>query len=275
MTESILKFFAVTSLWAWILFFFVLPLCTMLGLSFLTANPLTLYSLPLTLSNYAQLFNGDFFRVFLRSVNLAGVCSVICIAIAYPFSYLISLKKHRNLWLALILISFWTSSLVRTFSLINLLKTKGLINILLLKLHIISAPLTMLYTPMATVIGLCFVLLPFTIIPIYSGFSRFEWCYVDAARDLNASGLTLFKTIILPLSLPYVLNAWVFTFFPAMTLFYISNILGGAKSLLLGNYIENQFLWLRDWPQGAATSFILILMMLLMAVAYQWLRRRR
>lgn len=264
MKQSLFKYVSIQLFTGWIILFALTPLCLMLALSFFSSSETVLYKLPLTLEHFKLIFSSQFYRIVARSFLIALLSAFVCFVIAYPFSYLLAQTKKKNLLLMLVLIPFWTSSLIRTYALIGLLKTRGLLNNLLLKLHIISAPLDMLYNQMAVIIGLCYNLLPFMILPLYNTFDKFDRTLISAGQDLNASHFYIFRKIIWPISLPGVKNSFIMVFFPAMTLFYIPNILGGAKSLLLGNLIENQFLLLNDWPGGAATSLILSLTMLVM-----------
>lgn len=256
------------SFW-WLVIFAWLPLLLVSSLSFFSNSDQSLFNFPLTLENFSILKKPYFYKILWRSLLTAGLATLLCLLVAYPFSYLLAKKKNKNLLMMLILIPFWTSSLIRTYALIGLLKTNGLINLLLLKLHIIHQPLQLLYNQFAVIIGLSYNLLPFMILPLYNTFDKFDHTLIAAGKDLNASNFYIFKKIIWPLSWPGVKNSLMIVLFPAMTIFYIPNILGGAKSFLLGNLIENQFLVLDDWPGGAATSFILSILMLLSLVLSQ------
>ena len=250
---------SIISIWAAL--FFAAPLFIMLLLSFFSPSEQSVYELQVTLSNYQILFEPYFYRILGRSFETATLASTLCFCIAYPFSYYLAKLKNKNFVLLLILIPFWTSSLIRTYALIGLLKTHGLLNKLLMSLHIISAPLDMMFNQTAVIIGLTYHLLPFMILPLYNVFNKFDDSLILAGKDLNASNAYLCKHIIWPISLPGVKNALVMIFFPAMTTFYIPTILGGAKSILLGNLIENQFLLINDWPGGATTSVVLTLLL--------------
>lgn len=248
---------------AWLLLWAALPLLLIFSLSFFSSNEQTIFSLPLTLKNFDILKAAYFYKILWRSLLLAILATAICFIIAYPFSYLLSKQKKKSLLIILILIPFWTSSLIRTYALVGLLKTKGLINLFLLKLGLIHSPLDMLYNQLAVIIGLSYNLLPFMILPLYNTFEKLDPNLIKVGQDLNASSFYIFRKIIWPLSIPGVKNSLLLVLLPAMTLFYIPNILGGAKSFLIGNLIENQFFVLDDWPKGAASSFILSLIMLL------------
>lgn len=261
-------------LYTWLLLFSFLPMLLVLVVSVLSRDSNSLVSLPLTADNYANLFTGDFARIVLRSLLMALVSTALCVLIAYPFSYLVIKSRYRSLLMLLIIIPFWTSSLIRTYALIAILKYKGIINALLLKWHLIDAPLSLLYNNLAVVFGLVYNLFPFMVLPIVSNMERFDFRLLDAARDLGANRRAQFTRVFLPVTAPGLISGCILVFLPAMTLFYIPNVLGGARSILLGNLIQNQFLVLEDWPQGAATSAVLSVLLLLLLWCYRGQKRK-
>nr|WP_019216494.1 ABC transporter permease [Legionella tunisiensis] len=192
-----------------------------------------------------------------------------CLLIAYPFSYLLVKSKHQSLLLLLIIIPFWTSSLVRTYSLIAILKSKGIINAILLKLHLIDTPLALLYSNFAVISGLVYNLFPFMVLPIFTNMERFDFKLIEAAKDLGANKWAIFFRVFLPNTASGIIAGCLLVLLPAMTLFYIPNVLGGARSILLGNLIQDQFLVLENWPQGAATSVILTVLLLILLIIYR------
>lgn len=257
------KFFSLSLIWFWLVLFALVPAGLVLIASFLHKNPFSLVSLPLTISNYRNLFNTAYLRIFMQSLYIAGSSTLLCLLIAYPFAYLIAQTKnqYKSLYLLLVIIPFWTSSLIRTYAIMAILKTKGILNTALLSLGIIHQPLQVLYTNTAVFIGLVYDLLPFMILPLYANIEKLDHTLIDAARDLGAKRITIFIRIILPLTLPGILAGVMLVFLPALTLFFVPVMLGGAKSVLLGNLIQNQFLSLIDWPMGSATSVLLIVIM--------------
>jgi spermidine/putrescine transport system permease protein len=263
--------FSLYLLYIWLFLFGLLPLLLVLVVSVLSKDSANLVSLPLTLSNYASLLTPIFAKIFFRSLLIALISTSFCLLIAYPLSYFMIKSKHQSLLLLLIIIPFWTSSLIRTYALIAILKYKGLLNAFLLKLHLIDTPLTMLYSNFAVITGLVYNLIPFMVLPIVSNMERFDFRLIEAAKDLGANKWTLFSRIFLPNTALGVISGCILVFLPAMTLFYIPNVLGGARSILLGNLIQNQFLVLEDWPQGAATSALLTGVLLLLMI---WYRRQ-
>ncbi len=226
--------------------------------------------LQLTLNNYLRLLDPNYFRVFVRSFLLAGACTLGCLVLAYPFSYCIARlpERYKGVSLLLVIIPFWTSSLIRSYAIVALLKTHGIINSLLIWMGIINAPLQLMYTNTATLIGLVYTLLPLMILPLYVNIEKLDTRFIDAARDLGARKYQVFFKIVLPLTFPGIAAGCLLVFLPAMTLFYIPDLLGGAKTILIGNIIQNQFLAARDWPMGATISVALTLLMGIVLLVY-------
>ena len=240
----------------WLMLFGLLPLSFVVVTSFLTHAPTPLDT-HISLQHYALLFTPAIGHVLIRSLLLASITTLICLLLAYPFSFFLIKSKHQSLLVMLIIIPFWTSSLIRTYALIAILKLHGIINNGLLALHLVSHPISLLYTNTTVVIGLVYTLFPFMVLPLFTQMERFDFRLFEAGRDLGANHWTLFFKIFLPNSMPGIISGCVITFLPAMTLFYIPNILGGARSILLGNLIQNQFFIEGNWPQGCATSMLL------------------
>ncbi len=251
------KSLALYFIYIWLLLFSLVPIACVIIASFLSKDSSHLVTLPFTLQNYLALFSPVFAKVFLRSILVATFATFCCLLLAYPFSYLLVKSKHQSILLVLIIIPFWTSSLVRTYALISILKINGILNAILLKLHIISEPLTLLYSNFAVICGLIYNLFPFMVIPIFTNMERFDFKLIEAAKDLGANKWAIFFRVFLPNTANGILSGCLLVLLPAMTLFYIPNVLGGARSILLGNMIQNQFLVLDNWPQGAATSVLL------------------
>lgn len=256
-------------IYTWLIVFSLLPLSLVLIASFLSKDSMHLVSFPFTLENYSALFTPTFLKIFFRSIVIALITTGGCLVLAYPFSYLLVKSKHQSLLLLLIIIPFWTSSLVRTYSLIAILKAKGVLNTFLLHLHLIDTPLSLLYSNFAVIVGLIYNLFPFMVLPIFTNMERFDFRLIEAAKDLGASRRDIFFRVFLPNTASGITAGCLLVLLPAMTLFYIPNVLGGARSILLGNLIQDQFLVLGNWPQGAATSIILTGMLLLLLVIFR------
>lgn len=268
--NNLFKRISVTSIWLWLGFFALVPNVLVLITSMLQQGDNELVRLQLTLINYFELFDTIYARIFLHSISLAGLCTLLCLIIGYPFAYILARthNRYKGLLLLLVIIPFWTSSLIRSYAIVTILKAKGILNSLFLWLGIIHQPMQLLYSSSAVIIGLVYSLLPFMILPLYANIEKLDMRLVDAARDLGASKLTVFRKVILPLTMPGIIAGIMLVFLPAMSMFYIPDLLGGAKTLLVGNLIENQFLAARNWPMGSTVSIILTILMGFMLLAY-------
>lgn len=229
-----------------------------------------LVRLQFTLNNYLTLFSSLYFKIFIRSFYLAGICTFLCLLIGYPFAYILSRSRERlkNILLLLVIIPFWTSSLIRTYAIMAILKARGILNTFLIFLGLIHDPLPVLYSKTAVLIGLVYNLLPFMALPLYANLEKLDPVLIEAARDLGANRLRVFWKIIIPLSVPGIIGGSMLVFLPAMSMFFIPDILGGAKTMLLGNLIQNQFLEARNWPMGSAVSMALTFFMGLLLFFY-------
>ncbi|MDX7744443.1 spermidine/putrescine ABC transporter permease PotB [Aeromonas veronii] len=261
---------AIALILGWLTLFVFLPNLMIIGVSFLTRDESELIAPLFTLSNYGRLLDPLYLEVLLHSLWLALLATAICLLVGYPFAWLLAHlpARIRPLLLFLVVVPFWTNSLIRTYALKVLLGTRGLINGWLLDLGLIERPLQMMYTEVAVIIGLVYVLLPFMVLPLYSSIEKLDGRLLEAARDLGANGWQRLVRIILPLTLPGIIAGCLLVFLPAMGMFYVSDLLGGAKHLLIGNLIKTQFLNSRDWPFGAAISVMLTVLMALLVYCY-------
>lgn len=262
--------------WGWLLFLVLTPNLLVVGASVMTRNPANFISLPVNLDAYRQLFDPLYLEVFLHSLYMASVTTLICLLIGYPFAWALSKvgKQRQIVLIFLLIVPFWTNSLVRTYALKLILATNGLLNNALLSLGIIEAPLKLLYSETAVIIGLVYLLLPFMILPLYSVFDDLRQDLLLASHDLGAGHLATFTQVIMPLTLPGILAGVMLVLLPAMGLFFVPDILGGSRNLLVGNVIKNQFLDARNWPFGAAASIVLTLTMALLMFAHRISKRR-
>lgn len=278
MRVNLFKLSAIASILGWLTVLALVPLLLIVAVSFLSIGQGDrIVQLPFSLNAYQQLLQPIFLTVLGRSLLVSAITTVLCLLLGYPFAYCLTRlpQSWRQLMLFLLIIPFWTSSLIRAYAMITILKARGLLNQTLLHLGIIHQPLHILYTPVATQIGLVYSLLPFMVLPIYSVLEKLDWNLVDAAHDLGASRLQIFIRIVLPLSRSGILSGVLLVFLPAMTIFYIPQVLGGARSMLLGNLINNQFLQAQNWPLGSALSVALTVLMLLMLGFYYRVTARR
>jgi spermidine/putrescine transport system permease protein len=243
--------------------------------SFLGHSDTQFLSLPATFSNYKELNDTIYLRIFNKSFAIAGIATFLCLLLGYPFAYIIARMQSRwkNFLIMLVIIPFWTSSLIRSYALIAMIKAKGIINTALMAIGIIHHPIPILFSQSAVIIGLVYNLLPFMILPIMTNVERLDTRLIDAAYDLGANRFTTFRKVIIPLTMPGIVSGIILVFLPAMTIFYIPDILGGAKSVLLGNLIQNQFLIAQNWPLGSAVSIVLTLILITLIIVYLWVTR--
>ncbi|RYU68675.1 spermidine/putrescine ABC transporter permease PotB [Aliivibrio finisterrensis] len=260
----------ITIIVSWLLLFVFIPNVMIIGTSFLTRDEANLIEMTFTMDNYLRLFDPLYAKVLWHSFYMAIVATLICLVVGYPFAYIVAKmpEKWRPFMLFLIIVPFWTNSLIRTYGLKIVLGTQGILNKSLIAMDIIDKPLRIMYTESAVMIGLVYILLPFMILPLYSAIEKLDGTYLEAARDLGANKLQTLWKIVLPLTMPGIIGGCLLVLLPALGMFYISDLLGGAKNLLIGNVIKSQVLNARDWPFGAATSIALTLAMALMLYAY-------
>ena len=260
----------ITVIVTWLLLFVFIPNVMIIGTSFQTRDEANLIEMTFTIDNYLRLFDPLYAKVLWHSFYMAIVATLICLVVGYPFAYIVAKmpEKWRPFMLFLIIVPFWTNSLIRTYGLKIVLGTQGILNKSLIAMDIIDKPMRIMYTESAVMIGLVYILLPFMILPLYSAIEKLDRTYLEAARDLGANKLQTLWKIVLPLTMPGIIGGCLLVLLPALGMFYISDLLGGAKNLLIGNVIKSQVLNARDWPFGAATSIALTLAMALMLYAY-------
>ncbi|NNN43739.1 spermidine/putrescine ABC transporter permease PotB [Vibrio sp. 1-1(7)] len=254
----------------WLTLFVLIPNLMIIGTSFLTRDESNLIDFTFTFENYLRLMDPLYAKVMLHSFYMAIVATLLCLVIGYPFAYIVAKmpEKWRPIMLFLIIVPFWTNSLIRTYGLKVVLGTQGILNKLLLGIGVIETPLRIMYTETAVMIGLVYILLPFMILPLYSAIEKLDSTYIEAARDLGANKLQTLIKVVLPLTMPGIIGGCLLVLLPALGMFYIADLLGGAKNLLIGNVIKSQVLNARDWPFGAATSIALTAAMAIMLYAY-------
>lgn len=245
----------------WMIGFLIIPLIFVIIVSFFKRGIYGGIEYQFTTENYKKLINPIYFKILGDSLLIALATTALCLLFGYPFAYFIAMakKKYRSLLLLLIIIPFWTNSLVRTYAWILLLRTEGIINQYLMKFGIISHPLTMLYNDFAVLLGLVYTLFPFMVLPLYASIEKLDKSYLQAASDLGAKPWRTFTKITLPLTMPGVVAGSLLVFIPTLGYFFIPDLMGGSKSMLISNLIKNQFFTARNWPFGAAVSIILIL----------------
>jgi spermidine/putrescine transport system permease protein len=254
----------------WLLFFFILPLAIVLVVSFMTRGTGGSAVLPLTLDHYERVFT-VFDGVFVRSVRIAFITMVICLLAGYPLAFFI--RTRRNAWvrhiaLFLVILPFWTNFLVRTYAWRILLGREGTINELLINAGVIQQPLQLLNTEFAVLVGLTYGFLPFMVLPIYASVERFDFRFVEAARDLGANDWHTFWRVVLPMTMPGVIAGCILVFIPAIGAFVTPDLLGGTRGLMIGNLIQGQFRGTGNMPLGAALSVVMMSVVMLSLIFY-------
>ena len=255
--------------YAYLVLFFAVPLLIVFVYSFATRSSTGRTLLEgWNLDSYRRLGESLVLEIALRSLILAVVTTIVCLAVSYPFAYYIATRRPavRNVLLVLVMIPFWSNFLVRTYAWRVLLGTDGPISQLSQLLG--GEPIRVLFTNGAVLIGLVYGFLPFMVLPLYAALERMDWSLVEAARDLYADGWTAFRKVTLPLSMPGVIAGSILVFIPTLGAYVTPEILGGAKTTLLGSYIVGQFLAARNWPFGSALSFAVMAVMLGATVVY-------
>lgn len=208
--------------------------------------------------------------IFWRSIKLAVVTTLATLALGFPTAYFMATRseKTRDLWLFLITIPFWTNLLIRTFAVLQIIRNEGIINTILLKLGIISAPIQILYTDTAILIGMAYVYLPLMVLPIYASMEKLDFRLVEAGYDLYATRFKVLRKIIFPLVKPGVIAGSILVFIPALGAYVTPSVLGGGKNMMLSNLIELQFGQGRNWPLGSALSITVMIIVMVALLAY-------
>jgi spermidine/putrescine transport system permease protein len=244
---------------------FVLPLFYLFGVSFAARSPYGTIEWVLNLRNYARAFQPLYLEIYWRSLRMALLTTALCVLLAYPVAYKIALgvsPRWKSALLLLVVIPFWTSFLIRTYAWMVILRTEGVINLLLLDMHIIHSPLRLLYTPFAVFIGLVYGELPFMILPLYTVLQKIDPALLEASEDLGAGRTATFLKVTLPLSAPGLVAGSILVFIPSIGAFITPDLLGGARTMMVGNLIQNQFSAVRDQPFGSAVAFLLTFVVL-------------
>jgi spermidine/putrescine transport system permease protein len=254
----------------YLVIFVALPLLLIIGLSFLSRGSYGQVEFRLNFTNYTRLFDTLYLKILLYSLSVGVATTLFCLFIGYPLAYYLARApaRQRSLLLFLILLPFWTNFIIRIYAWIMILHTGGYLDLFLQWAHITRGPLNVLYTPTAVMIGMVYEFLPFMVLPLYTSLEKIENNLLEAAADLGAPPWKAFLRVTLPLSVPGMIAGTILTFIPAMGMFVVPDLMGGAKTILIGNVIRNQFLTARDWPFGAAASMILMLLTMVFTLYY-------
>ena len=256
----------------WLLLFIVAPLAIVVVVSLATRGPYGKTVYDFTPSNFLRAFDPLYLRAYWRTAWIATATTLLCAVVSYPVAYYLALRapeRWKRPLLVLTVIPFWTSFLIRTYAWILLLRSEGVINSALMGTGLIGAPLKLLYSDFAVLVGQVYGELPFMILPIYVALDRLDIRLLEAAQDLGANKFWTFVKVTLPLSRPGLIAGIVLVFIPSLGAFITPDLLGGAKSVMIGNLIQNQFAQLNQ-PFGSALSLILTMaVLLLLAIAFK------
>jgi spermidine/putrescine transport system permease protein len=229
-----------------------------------------------TLDNFRRALEPVYVNVLAGSLLIAGITTMLALLLGYPTAYLIAQlpKRWRTIALVAVVLPFWTNFLIRTYAWIVLLNTEGPVNRALLGLGIVDSPLQLLYTKGAVVAGLLYAYLPLMVLPLYASIERLDPQLREAAANLGAGRARTFWDVTLPLTLPGAIIGSVFVFVPSLGNFVVPELLGGGKTVMVGNLIRDQFLKARDWPFGAVLALAVIAFLVGLFMVQSWVSRR-
>jgi len=248
---------------------FAAPLAIILAYSFLTRGTWGGITRPWSIESYQRLADPIYLGILWRSFWIAGAATVLCLVLGFPLALFISRAGHRkNLYLNLVILPFWTSFLVRTYAWMFLLRDTGLINTVLQKLGLIHNPLPLLYNDGAVILGLVYGYLPFMVLPLYATLERLDRNLLEAAADLGAKPWAALTRVVIPLSAPGIRAGAILVFIPCLGAYLTPDLLGGGKTVMIGNLIQNQFTTARDWPFGSAVSLTLMAIVLILLLVF-------
>lgn len=254
-----------------LLFLVVAPLIFVAVMSFCQTDEFYNVVYRFTASNYGKLVSVDYLKIYAQSLVIAFITTVLCVLIGYPFAYIIARTKSRKkkLLYMLVIIPFWTNSLIRIYGWRTFLGSSGWLNKLLIMLHIANEPIDFLYKTGTTVLGMVYCFIPFMVLPLYTAIEKLDGSLLEASGDLGAKPVKTLFEVIIPLTASGIFSGCIMVFIPCLGYFFVSNILGGGNTDMIGNLIERQFKSANNWPLGAALSIILILVTLLLVKIYQ------
>ncbi len=259
----------------WLVAFFLVPLLVMAAYSWMPRGIYGGVEAGITAEHYRRFFEPLYLRILGRTLLWAVGATAICLALGYPVAYAIARSGRWRRWLLfLVILPFWTSFLVRTFALIFLLRDTGLLNGWLLRLGLAAEPVPLLYTPFAVMVGLVHGYLPLMVLPIYASLEKLDPALLEAAEVLGARPWARFRRVVLPLSRPGVIAGCLLVFVPSLGAYLTPDLLGGAKQVMVGNLVQSQFATARNWPFGAAVSFVLMALVLVAVLVFLRARDR-
>jgi spermidine/putrescine transport system permease protein len=254
----------------WLLVLIAIPLIYVLALSFLSRSKDGNVEFTFTLTNYTKLLNPDYVQIYLNSILIAFFSTVICILLSFPFAYHMAngSQRKKTIMMLLVIIPFWTNSLIRLYGWKTLLGNEGVLNKFLLWAGLIKEPLQIMFTVPSIILGMVYTLLPFMILPVYATIEKLDRTLLEAACDLGAKRVKAFLQVTLPLTAPGIFAGSIMVFIPSLGYFFVSDLMGGGNTMLIGNLIKNQFYTAQNWPLGASLSIVLIILTLVFVRIY-------
>ncbi len=254
----------------WLVLLVAAPLCYVLFLSFMSTDGYNVVY-HFTLSNYRELLNPTYLEIYSNSFILAMVTTLVCIFAGYPFAYLMARadKRKKALMMIMLMVPFWTNSLIRLNGWKTILGKTGFLNVMMVNSGLIDQPVEILYTRGAVILGMVYILFPYMVLPLFASIDKLDMSLLEASNDLGANRVKTFLHVTLPLTSPGVFSGTILVFIPSLGYFFVSDIMGGGKSQLIGNLIENQFKAANNWPLGAAFSMLLIILIIIFVSIYK------
>ena len=276
---------------SWLILFFIVPLAIVWAYSFGQNEGLTNIRISGTFANYAHAIEPLYLGIFMKSVAVAALTTLICLIVGFPVAMAIAFAqpKWKPWLLLLVMLPFWTNLLIRTYALLSLMGTRGIANGGLEKLwngsSTVSAllgfgafhafePVQLLYNNFAVIFGLVYVHLPFMVLPLYAALDRLDKSLIEASLDLGAGHFRTITRIVAPLAAPGIISGLIITFVPALGAYLTPDLMGGTDSQMIANVIERQFKRANDWPFGAALSFMLMYATFIL-IALQAMRNKK
>jgi len=260
----------------WLGIFLLIPLVLIVLISFAARGQYGDVVYTFSLKNYRNLLDRQYVIILWDSTWIAFMTTALSLVIGYPLAYFIarSHPRYRSFFLFMILVPFWTNFLIRIYAWMIMLRGQGVIGSVMTSLGLMRGlgekifNQIQLYTPGAVLIGMVYEFLPFMILPLYSSLEKLDPSLLEAAADLGARPWRAFLRVTLPLSLPGIVAGTILVFVPAMGMFVVPDLMGGARTVLVGNLIRNQYLVARDWPFGSAASMVLMILTLAVTLVY-------
>jgi spermidine/putrescine transport system permease protein len=269
--------------WAWaspglifLTLFAAIPVVSMLFMSVLTAGRFGGVTTPINFDNFSRATDPIFVQVILNSLLIASATAILSLLIGFPTALFISRlsRKWQIILIVAIILPYWTNFLVRTYAWLVLLNNEGIINKFLRNIGLIDKPIEMLYTPGAVIVGMTYLYLPLMILPIYAALEKVDKNLTEAAYDLGSNVWKSLRTISIPLAMPGILIGLIFVFVPSLGNFVVPELLGGGKTVMIGNLVRDQFLKARDWPFGATFALVLTLILIILISIQSYVSKR-